>query len=91
MTTALAKPSTPSIDLLRRTFKAPQSAPDDGGLDPQEDLDAHDLGEPLVDERNKYYLFRLGTYYVARLNVAGESHIHELAFPRPSPRDLRTP
>ena len=64
------------MDLLRKKGVSPPPAPEEQDLAPQQDPDAHDLGDIRVDKELNYYIRRGGDYHEVKLNVMGEPHIH---------------
>ena len=65
----LANATSDYMDLLRKKAVSPPPAPEEHELAPQEDLDAHDLGDILVDKELKYYLRRRGDYHEVKLKT----------------------
>ena len=72
----LAYATSDYMDLLRKKGVSPPPAPEEQDLAPQQDPDAHDLGDIRVDKELNYYIRRGGDYHEVKLNVMGEPHIH---------------
>eukprot|EP00967_Tisochrysis_lutea_P087927 scaffold124491_cov36-Tisochrysis_lutea.AAC.1 len=60
-------------------------------LAPQEDPDAHSLGDIWVDKELRYFVHRGGEYHEVKLDVMGEPHIYDKSNPQPSKDELYTP
>eukprot|EP00967_Tisochrysis_lutea_P137847 scaffold248092_cov48-Tisochrysis_lutea.AAC.1 len=59
----LAYATSDYMDLLRKKGVSPPPAPEEQDLAPQQDPDAHDLGDIRVDKELNYYIRRGGDYH----------------------------